>query len=159
MTTLAQVRVALVDLVSAVDGAGIVHPCEPYAKTNAAFQALYGWDDGEGNTQLRGCFWRVVRIQEQTLSLGRVLNIFTWRLKRFMALNTGGSELEFDDVTESIRAAYRLNETLGDLVQPGPLGETTGFQLVDSTPVMFAGVLCHSATLQLTTYAYLNSGE
>lgn len=159
MSVLQLHRIAIVDMLEAVAGIGIVHPEEPYAKTQAAFQAAYQWEQPDGSKQLRGWFLRRTGTSEVTLGVGRVLNSFNWRIQGFMALQTPGSGIEFDELVESIRKAFRNDETLGGVAQPGPLNKPTGVQVVDSSPVMFAGVLCHGAALQLQTYAYLNPGE
>ena len=61
-------------------------------------------------------------------------------------------------VVQTAGRAYRLDPTLGGAAVLSP-AEGAGIDLTDSTPVVFTGVLCHSATLQLTTHAYLDSGE
>lgn len=152
-------RLAIVGMLEAIPGIGIVHPAEPYAKAQAAFQAAYQWVKPDGNKQLRGWFVRRTGIAEKTVSVGRVLNVFTWRVRGFMALEGPASEIEFDELVETMRSVFRNYETLGGVAQPGPLNNPTGMQLVDSGPVVFTGVLCHAAALQLQTYAYLNSGE
>jgi hypothetical protein len=159
MTTLAAHRAAIVATLRAVANVGHVHDEEPYAREQAAFQSFYAWADGTGKKQLRG--WYVVRTatRETTLGVGRVVNVHTWRIRGFMALQPPGSGVAFDDLVEAMRKPFRDDETLGGVCEPGPTQPQTGLQVVDSGPVMFTGVLCHSATLTLQTYAYLNPGE
>lgn len=159
MSVLQLHRMAIVDKLDSVPACGIVHSEEPYARTQAAFQAAYAWEVGDGTTQLRGWFLRRTGTREMTLGVGRVMNAHTWRIQGFMALQTPGSGIEFDELIETIRQAFRLDETLGGVSQPGPLNNPTGVQVIDSGPVIFAGVLCHGAALQMQTYAYLNPGE
>lgn len=145
---------ALVALFASVPGAGVIHPEEPYARSQADFQAMYLVDNGQGGKVLRGWFLRRVSTRETEGGNGRVINVHTWRLRGFMALQAPDSGRRFDAVIESLRDAYRANPTLGGAAQVGPIGQPTGIQVMDSNPVMFAGVLCHSATLQLQTYDY-----
>lgn len=155
MSTLAIHRNAIQALLASVPGAGIVHLAEPYAKTQAAFQTAYQWTAPDDTKQLRGWFIVRVKTRETAPSAGRTTNSHTWKLQGFMALAGDGvlSALEWDEVVEDIRAAFRNNPTLGGVAQPGPLGQQDGAQVVGSAPVMFAGVLCHATQLELQTHA------
>tara|TARA_B100001105_G_scaffold251204_1_gene240607 strand:+ start:15540 stop:16019 length:480 start_codon:yes stop_codon:yes gene_type:complete len=156
MSSLAAHRAAILAKLQTVAQLGVLHDEEPYARDNAAFQAKYLWDLGSGQKQLRGWFFRRTATREMTLGVGRVMNAHTWRLQGFMALNPPDSGKTFDGLIEAMRQAFRADETLGGIAAPGPLNNPTGVQVLDSGPVSFTGVLCHGATLQLTTYAYLN---
>ena len=152
---LAAHRAALATLLSGVDGAGLVHLEEPYAKTQAAFQALYQWaNPATGEKQVRGWFLHRLRTQEQELGVGRVMNVHTWRVRGFMALLPPASGQAFDELIESMRDAFRADPTLGGVAQPGPVGQPSGVQVVESGPVVFSGVLCHSAQLELKTWSF-----
>ncbi|XHS78501.1 hypothetical protein ACFJGW_00590 [Burkholderiaceae bacterium UC74_6] len=160
MSTVTEIRQALKAQIEAVDGAGMVHDHERYGTTERFFRDNYAWDGENGAKQIRGWFIRRKRTLERTIAVGRIYNAHTWIARCFSGLADGGeSEIEFDEMVERVRAANRADENLGGLVQPGSLDEVSGWQLIDSTPVYFAGVLCHSALLQLTTYNLLNSGE
>ena len=159
MTTLDAHRAAIVATLLTVPDIGVVNDHEPFARAQADFQRLYLWTPPGGQQQLRGWYVRRTATRETTLAVGRVLNVHTWRVRGFMALQEPSSELVFDALVEAARGVFRADETLGGVAQPGPLNTATGLQVVDSSPVMFTGVLCHSATLQLQTYAYLNPGE
>lgn len=153
-------RAALAGLVAGVADIGLVHDEEPYARTEAAFRELYSWDAGDGSRQLRGWWIRRVRTAEQALGHGRTLNVHTWTLRGFMALDSAqGTGKAFDALIEAVRKAYRDDVTLGGVAQPGPLDRVSGFQLQDSGPVVLSGVLCHGAALQINTYEYLDDGE
>lgn len=152
-------RTALAALIAAVPGAGVVHAYEPYSKTQSEFQAAYIWTAPDTTKQLRGWHLRRTATRERELGVGRTLNAHTWRITGYMALDdNGATELVFDELVEAIRQAYRLDPTLGGAAQLSP-AEGAGIDVPDSKPVVFCGVLCHSATLQLTTHAYLDSGE
>ncbi|MFN3302796.1 MAG: hypothetical protein ACK44A_03650 [Roseateles sp.] len=147
-------RQAIVALMEGLPAAGVIHPEEPFAKTQAAFQAAYLWEDPTGEKQLRGWFVVRVRTRELQPSLGRNVNAHTWKLQGFMALNYPGSGIEWDGVVEQLRTRFRDDPRLGGVAEPPPLGQPSGCQVIGSAPVMFAGVLCHATQLELTTYAY-----
>lgn len=152
-------RTALAALVAAVPSVGVVHAFEPYAKTQSDFQAHYIWTAPDTSKQLRGWHIRRTATRERALGLGRTLNAHTWRITGYMALDdNGATEPVFDELVEAIRRAYRLDPVLGGASQLGP-ADGAGIDVTDSKPVVFCGVLCHSATLQCTTHAYLDSGE
>lgn len=157
-------RTAIVAMLNTVTNVGAVHDEERYAREQAKFQTLYLWQPptvppaDPPPKQLRGWFLRRVRTAERTLGVGRVLNVHSWQVRGFMALDSdAGSGKAFDDLIEAIRTAYRTDATLGGAVQPGPLGVAGGMQLTESGPVVFTGVLCHGATLLLDTYEYLDA--
>lgn len=159
MSMLADHRAALATLMNTVPGVGLVHTYEPYARTEQAFRALYGWTTPAGAVQVRGWHIRRTATRERELGVGRTFNAHTWQVRGFMALDEAGeTELEFDELIEAIRQAYRADPTLGGVAPLSP-AEGAGIDVTDSRPVVFAGVLCHSAVLQLTTHAYLDSGE
>lgn len=156
--SVASQRAAIVALIQGVANIGLVHAEQPFARTEVAFRALYLWADGVGGHQVRGWYVRRVRTAERELSVGRVQNTHTWQIKGFMALADEASALVFEALVEALRKAWRLDPSLAGALAPGPM-EPSGLQLTDNTPVILAGVLCHSATLAATTYEYLNAGE
>lgn len=160
MSTVQTHRDALAALLATVPGVGRVHAHEPYGRTQTEFQALYLWAAVPGGAQqLRGWHIRRTATRERELGVGRTLNAHTWRITGYMALDQGGAtELVFDELIEAIRRAYRLNPTLGGAAALSP-ADGAGVDVTDSKPVVFCGVLCHSASLQLTTHAYLDQGE
>lgn len=158
--SVASQRAAIVAMVAAVPYNGPVHDEEPFVRTEADLRELYTWQDGMGGTQLRGWYLRRVRTTERLGGIGRTVNSHNWELRGFMAMDpANGSGKAFDDLIEAIRRAYRQDETIGGAVQPGPLDQLSGWQVNNSLPVLFCGALCHSATLALTTYEYLDAGE
>lgn len=150
MPTIDQIRTAIAAKISAVPDAGKVHSFERFAKSEKDFRAMY-----EFNGQVRG--WNVRRIgrveKSPAVSLNSVVN--KWRISGFMSLSDAEqSELVFDRLIEAMTDAFIADESLGGVVlSTTPEGqETAGLQLEDSGPVMFAGVLCHSARLILYTW-------
>ena len=84
---------------------------------------------------------------------GRILNEHTWLVRGYLSFKDAiASELIFDDLVERMRDAVRVDGSLG---LPGLLGsglsEERGVQVASAGPVLFAGLLCHSAALELKT--------
>lgn len=150
MSHLASTRAAIVAKLAALD-IGVVHDHEPYAASLPALQALY--QDADSG-RLNGWHVRRVATREVATAIGRSVETVVWRIRGYYALaEAEGSELAFDDQIEAIRDAFRDDPTLGGAVHDTAEGERgpTGIQVEDAGPVMFAGVLCHAATLSLTT--------
>lgn len=149
-------RAALVALIQSVPEVGRVHAYQRYAREEAAFQAHYLYTLAGGKKQLRG--WQVSRVSvvERTVGVGRVLNEHSWQIRGYLALEDAlASELVFDDLVEDIRAAFRADPTLGGVSTAEPIGDEDGIQMRDAGPVIFCGVLCHSALLTLQTREYV----
>lgn len=155
MSSLAAHRAALVALLQAVPDVGWVHQRERFARDEAAFRALYLYTPAGGTQQLRGWWLRRVATSSMSTSTARALDVHSWELRGFMAFDdAAASEIAFDALIESMRAAVAADPTLGGVADPGPLDEPEGLQLVEAGPVRFAGVLCHSAVLTLKTWSY-----
>lgn len=159
MRALATTRAALFALLAGVPDIGQVHDRERYVRDEAKFRQLYVTRIN-GAEQLRGWWFRRSATTEVTLGIGRRMEVHTWRLRGYMALaDDAGSELVFDELVEALRDAVRTTaDDPGSNVpwQPAPFDSTTdGLQVLDSGPVLFCGVLCHSALLELKTWNYL----
>jgi hypothetical protein len=159
MSNLAPIRAALLALVRAVPDIGQVHDRERYIREEAKFRQLYLVNQASTEPQLRGWWLRRARTQESTLGIGRNVEVHTWHLRGYMALaDETSTELVFDGLIEDLRDALRADPTLGGVCEQSPLsdgGNTDGLQLLESGPVLFCGVLCHSALLELRTWSYL----
>lgn len=155
----AEIRDALGALIAFVPDMGNVHTYERYVREEGKFRDLYLYTPASGIEQLRGWWMRRVSTQESTLGIGRNMEVHTWQIRGYMALNDfESSEHEFDALIEALRDAVRADPTLGGVCEQSPLGEgdaTDGLQVVDSGPVLFCGVLCHSALLEIRTWSYL----
>lgn len=150
MATLAQIRAAIAAKLDAVPGMGRVHDHQPYLKTEQRLKELY-----QAGDHLNGWFVRRIGTRETSPFVGRAIEHHRWLIQGFMAFDgTGSSELAFDDQVEAIRDAFRADETLGGLVASTASQDAAGVQVEDSLPVMFCGVLCHSARLILVTETY-----
>lgn len=160
MSQVAAIRSAIVAAVAGVPEIGQVHAYERYIRGDARFAQLYEHTLPGGAGQLRGWWVRRVATRESSPSLGPdALNVHTWHLRGYMALNDEqASELVFDELIEDVRAVVRADPTFGGVAEQGPLNDgdnTDGAQVIDAGPVMFCGVLCHSALLEIRTWSYV----
>lgn len=147
MSDLATIRAAIVAKLTAIADIGVVHDYERFAKGEKDFRDLYQVGD-----RILGWHVRRVRTAEKSPVLGRWYTSHDWEIRGFMGLDDAGqSEIVFDALVEAIREAFRLDGSLGidGLFTVDP--DSAGIQLADSGPVMFGGVLCHSARLTLRT--------
>lgn len=159
MSGLADTRAALLALLRAVPAVGLVHATERYARNESAFREAYLYThtdpavDAFGeDSHIRGWYVRRAATAETTVN-GRIMNEHTWLVRGFLAFQDEiESELIFDEMIERIRDAVRVDSSLG---LPGLIGaqpfQERGVQVASVGPVMFAGVLCHSAALEFKT--------
>lgn len=140
-------RSAIVATLQGVEGIGQVHNYERFAKSEKDFKTLYA--TAEANEQ-RILGWHVRRVGfRQSQFNGRVQYVTKWRIAGFMSLqDVDATELMFDQLIDKITEAFN-----GQLWQLNNFSseDENGIQLDEAVPVMFAGVLCHSARLSLTT--------
>lgn len=158
MPALAAIRDAIKARLTGIVGIGKVNDFERYAQQMSALKEQYVFDTGGGVMQLRGWHIRRVRRREIYVDLQRWAIVNDWQLRGFMALDdAAASEKAFDDLIEAVCDAF---DTAPDLLNPpDPVEvvldeEQAGVQVPESGPVMFAGVLCHSARLTLATRHY-----
>lgn len=155
------IRSAIVAVLNGVPNIGVVHNRERHAADQAKLKALY-YDARIG--QIRGWFVRRLTTQETGQLRTDTVEHIRWRIVGVMAFDDASeSELTFDALIESVRDAFRADDTLDGTVDQcsvpvdgGGAGESA-IQLDDSGPVMFGGVLCHSARLGINTIRYLES--
>ncbi|MBI1386283.1 MAG: hypothetical protein GC150_15360 [Rhizobiales bacterium] len=153
--TVTQIRGAIAAKIAAVAGVGKVHAFERYAKGESDLRSMYVTDG-----VLAGWYVRRIATRELSPHPGRSIVWHRWRLGGFKGLlDAETTEIAFDETVEAIRAAFRVDDTLGGLVttctEPEGDGALAGVQLDDSGPVMFCGVLCHAARLSLSTRHHL----
>ena len=151
-----------------------VYGYERYAAREGDLRKLYV-TPGSGDT--KGCDgqligWHVRRVATIELEgdAEYTRTAHRWRALGVMALDdpaTGKphaadfepSEIVFDRMLECVRAKFRTDDALfvGNDSNNALLAETTryegrqGFQIDDSGPAMFAGVLCHMARCSIVT--------
>jgi hypothetical protein len=136
--SLSAIRDAIVALVQGVTGIDVVHGYERWASDLPGLRALY-----TTNSKLHG--WNVTR--DRTVATYRT-NTQTERRHRFVVRgyyaldDAAASEQTFQGLIEAIEAAIRNDDTLGGTAEvAGPM------QVQEVRPVMFAGILCHTAEL------------
>ncbi|MCU7934115.1 MAG: hypothetical protein KZQ99_04450 [Candidatus Thiodiazotropha sp. (ex Dulcina madagascariensis)] len=146
-----EIREAIAALLETVPAVGQVHRFERYAKNRTDMRVFY--QQGE---QVLGWHIRRVRTTEHSDYPGRWSRVYRWELRGYLSLDDESqTELQFDNVIEQICAVFRADDTLGGSVDTCIVGNEAGIQVLESYPVMFAGVLCHSARLALNTRIYL----
>lgn len=159
MSNLALIRTAVVAKAAAVPGMGLVHDRERYAKSEKDFRDQYLYERGDGKTEVRGWSIKRVSTRELTAGLGRGIDEHTWQLRGYRAFNDEeASSTDFDEVIEAFRDAVRADPTFGGVCTSQwsmEDGESELVEVLDSGPVIFCDVLCHSALLQLRTRSYL----
>lgn len=151
--TLDDIRNAIAGKIAAVPNIGKVYAYERFAKAEKDFRTLYA----SGGSILG---WNVRRASktETSSAPGRWWVTNKWVIKGFLSLDDAAeSELVFDGLVEAIGDTFRDDVTLGGVVDSTVLQNpnVAGIQVEDSGPVMFAGVLCHSARLALHTRHYI----
>ena len=147
MSDLATTRAAIVGILTGVTGIGRVHSYERYARNNKDLKDLYEIDG-----RLEGWFVRRISTRSQSPALKITSTVHRWRIRGYRALDDSAQrEILFDTTIEQIRAAFAADATLGGVVQTINVDDLAGVQVDDSSPVMFAGVLCHGVRLSLST--------
>lgn len=160
--TAAQIRDALLARLKATPGLGehlgVVHAYERYSTNPRGLVPLYR--PGPGPSEIRGWFLRRLTARPRVASNLYLDVEIRWRLRGYLSIEDDkASELAMQELAERIMADLWSipDETLGGLVLTlGPRqgdreGTEWGWQLVEFQPVVFAGVLCHMAALELTT--------
>lgn len=152
MSEHATIRAAIVAKLKTVAGIGQVYAYERYAKTDKDFRDIYAAKD-------RVLGWHVRRVaRREDAENNEVMT--DWEIRGFMSLeDASASELDFDTLVDAIGDAWRADPTLGRVVlYPRDEGLVVP-ELADAGPALFAGVLCHSARLKLTTRHAVDAGR
>lgn len=141
------IREAIAAKIEGVADAGIVQRHERWAQRQDKFRARY-----EQDSKIKGWFVRRIRRRARVLTYAVNEVQHSWVIRGFRSFNDeSASEIEFDRLIENIVEAFRADDTLGGTVITCTTPQAAGLQLNESAPVMFAGVLCHGAELELTT--------
>lgn len=152
MSTLDDIRAAIVAELNAITDIGIVHDYERYAAREGDFRTLYLYDLGAGGQQIRGWYVRRLSTVQTREVMGSHEDIHRWLIRGFMAIDDAtASEKTFDTLIEAIRERFRANNNLGGLIASVYSPDGKGVELEESQPVLFGGVLCHSARFRLYT--------
>ena len=157
MSTLAEIRAAIVAKLQAVPAIGTVHAYERYAKTESEFRELYVSTIG-GQALIRGWYLRRMATRELSAMVGVSMRVTSWRIVGYFGLDdVAESELVFDNLVEAACDAFRTDPTLGGIVADlcdltaGSEDKPQGLQVEDFAQVLLAQKLCHRTQLLLTT--------
>ena len=146
------IRAAIVAKINTVPNIGQVHGYQRFAAREKDLANLYVLDG-----QLRGWFVRRLSVLEKTEGNATNSEQTHWLIRGYMALDdNNASELAFDELLDALRDAFRIDESFGVEIMDGVVESLTtkdqaGLYIEDTAPVMFAGVLCHSARCVLIT--------
>lgn len=152
MPTVAQIREAIKVKAAAVADAGTINDYERYLKDASKLAALY-----VSGSRLSGGFIALRGTERLSPGIGRYVVTHRWELRFFRSLDDAdATEKTFDTMLEAQAAAFQADENLGGLVSSIVLGEDgasgpAGLQIREKVPVLFCGVLCHSARGELFT--------
>lgn len=160
--TLDEIRAKIAEMMFAAAPAIAVHDYERYSKNMSDLAAMYKSEDPLDAAAARLNGWHVRRLTTAEISpsvAGPKVVTHAWEMRGFMAIDDAdASEKVFDNQIETIRDVFRDDETLGGLVSTTVVEQgsdtVAGVQVVESVPVLFAGVLSHSAKLRLFTRHY-----
>lgn len=160
MTTVVQLRAAILAKVQGVSGMGRVHDYQRFHKDASKLADLY-YTSAQAGRRLYGWHIRRVGTTELLVDTGRNFRDVRWALRGFMSLDDAGeTEKLFDDQVEAICDAFRADSRLGGICETQfreANGNQAGIQVDELEPVMFCGVLCHGAKLGLVTRLYTNT--
>jgi non-ribosomal peptide synthetase component F len=158
------IRDWIIAQLNSVPNIGTVHGYQRYADRENQLATLY---QHEG--KLHGWFVRRASVVEKSLTRGINTEQTTWLIQGYLALHDAvASELEFDALLDAIRAVFRTDafdvwrtlsndKSINVVYTDQPAKEQLGFAVVETMPVLFAGVLCHSAQCQLITHRTVNT--
>lgn len=146
-------KAAIKTKLETVTDIGKVYDRERFAKNAAVFKILF-FDSGI--SRINGWFFYRTNTQELELDNGAVRRIDTWKFFGFIGIEDADDTESMIQVrVEDIATAFRADPTLGGVIEDnkdmaqenGPVG----IQVLNITPVMLGGVLCHRAELELKT--------
>lgn len=148
------IRDAIVATLAAIPDIGKVHGFQRYSARTKDLVDMYAY-----NGQLRGWFVRRFSVVDKDTSLGSRQETTRWYIRGYMAVDDAAqSELAFDDLLDAIREAFRVQwwpNDLGSSVIHRKYNEQVDVSVDETGPVMFAGVLCHSARCSLIVWNHV----
>lgn len=174
MITHREIRTAMKARMDSISNIGRVHEYERWSKRTDTMRDLYAWEqdsdavqnhvDGadqdddhshaggrnDHGEQIRGWFIR----RPGNVDLWGATTCITrnedWEIRGFMSLRDGeASELDFDDLVEAVMYAFFDEGNVLPGVRLVSNDSGAEVRLIQAIPVMFAGVLCHSAVIGL----------
>lgn len=151
MSTITEIREAIVKVIKSVPEIGQVHNFERYTNNLTDMREFYEVKS-QGDGKILGWFIRRVSTAEYIDTSMDSRIVHSWEIQFYMSLvDSAQSEILFDEMIEAVRTAFRIDQTLEDLGINIEQDNRSGLQLVESRPFMFASVLCHAARFTLST--------
>lgn len=151
---LAPVRSAVKAKVAGVANIGNVYDYERYANKASDLIALYSSTAQSGN-RLLGWFVQMARKREFFVDTGRWIADVDWTIRGYMGIeDADATEKKMAVLIDLISDAFRNDDSLGGVIGTQIIeqrGYQVGVQVEEFGPVLFAGVLSHSARLSLVT--------
>lgn len=156
MSRFDDVQAAIVAKLQTISGIGIVQERERFARDQKTLAEFYA-AEFDGKKRIQGWFIKREACREISPMIGRTIHIASWKIIGYFVFDDAGdSEGRLNEVIDRIGDAFRDDYTLGGAIVGHDLeNNTSGIQLELNENVMFAGVLCHRATLALHTTYYL----
>jgi hypothetical protein len=144
------VRDAIIGKLQAIAEIGQVFPYEPYFVQPPDLVKCYTY-----NGRIRGWSVRRVALVETKSAIGisaKTYERVDWMITGYLeTINGGASEATFDGLIDAIRQQVRIDFTFGISGLTSLFNERAGIEIAATGLVMFAGVVCHWAQLELTT--------
>ncbi len=145
------IREQIKTILSGVSGVGVVHDYDRLAMDYSKMLALFQ----DANGRING--WTITRDEtpERWITNVDYERVFEMVIRGHMGLQDGeATEIIFQDIVESVCAAFRGNDTLNgscETINPefGKLAGRSGIQVVTIEPRQFGSVLCHYCELRL----------
>lgn len=139
-----EIRNEIIETLSAIPDIGKVQPFERYARDPVNLKNFY-----IKGKQLFGWYVRRTGVREEAWTSVKNKVFQDWQIVGFMGLSdTEASEILFNTKIDAIRRAFRTRALKS--------ADETGYVQVSAIqPVMFCGILCHTAELTLQTVSYV----
>jgi hypothetical protein len=158
--TVDDIREAIRVKLAAVADIGEVHDYERYSAVASKLSEHYVTNLGGADKRLQGWFVAYRGTERISPGRGRYCLTHRWEMRGFWALeDETASEKAFDAKLEEIGDAFEADENLGGLISSTVLGTDdapgpAGVQVKEKNAVIFAGILCHAARMELFTRHY-----
>ena len=139
-----EIRNEIIKTLSGIPDIGKIQPFERYAREPATLKNFYIKEK-----ELCGWYVRRTSVREEAWTSGRNKVFQDWQIVGFMGLSDAdASEILFNAKIDAIRRAFRTCALQS-------ADETGEVQVSAIQPVMFCGILCHTAELTLQTVSYV----
>lgn len=139
-----EIRNEIIKTLSEIPDIGKIQPFERYAREPTTLKNFYIKEK-----ELCGWYVRRTSVREEAWTSGRNKVFQDWQIVGFMGLSDAdASEILFNAKIDAIRRAFRTRALQS--------ADETGYVQVSAIqPVMFCGILCHTAELTLQTVSYV----